>query len=523
MSSQIERIAPGSETFICNGLPVTFVDCVPDELQNVCERLTAELGYRFATLVVEEAHCDWQLGYIFCGGHDLQGGLVRVSLKASGARPIIPSISAVVHAADWHEREAEDLFGLVFEGHPKLGDFVLHEHTPEGINPMRSDFDPAGELPSEDICPWRPDRIVQTPGAFAMPIGPVYSDFAESAHFLLETVGEDVIRVIPRFFYKYRGLEKLAEGRRVEDVLLLAERFSGTSAFAHSLAFCQAVESICEAKLPARAPALRTFFAELERFRYHVGVIADICGSTALAVATSQAAILEEELLRLCCKYAGHRYLFGLNIPGGLSLNVEDEACRVLTGEVGSIAKRLVDLMEMLRFSSSFLDRLEQVGAISKKDAMDYGLVGPIARASGVVRDLRIALPYGSYGDDSLAFSAHGEEEGDGYARLRVFFNEAMQSVEIMRQIAESLPPGEARAPRFAIKGGVSLGWAEAPCGAAFHWIRVRNDGRVARYRVTPPSFTNWHGFHLAAENFAFQDFPIIMATFGLSNAECDR
>ena len=253
MGSPIASIVPGAQTFICNGLPVTFIDCAPGELQNVCERLTSGLGYSFATLVVEEAHSDWQLGYIFCGDLDLQGGLVQVSVKASGAHPIIPSISAGVHAADWHEREAEDLFGLGFEGHKRLGDFVLHEHCPEGINPMRSNFDVACDLPNDDICPWRPDRIVQAPGAFAMPIGPVYSDFAESAHFLLETVGEDVIRVIPRFFYKYRGIEKLAEGRRVEDVLLLAERFSGTSAFADSLAFCQAVESICDAELPPRA------------------------------------------------------------------------------------------------------------------------------------------------------------------------------------------------------------------------------------------------------------------------------
>ena len=100
------------------------------------------------------------------------------------------------------------------------------------------------------------------------------------------------------------------------------------------------------------------------------------------------------------------------------------------------------------------------------------------------------------------------------------FFSEALQSAEIMRQISKSLPSGEVQAPPFLMRGGVALGWAEAPCGAAFHWVRVRDDGRLARYRVTPPSFTNWHGFHLAAEDFAFQDFPIIMATFGLSNAE---
>ena len=68
-----------------------------------------------------------------------------------------------------------------------------------------------------------------------------------------------------------------------------------------------------------------------------------------------------------------------------------------------------------------------------------------------------------------------------------------------------------------------AVGAVEAPSGAAFHWVRLTENGAVARWRITPPSFPNWHGFHLAAEKFAFQDFPIILATFGLSNAECDR
>jgi Ni,Fe-hydrogenase III large subunit/Ni,Fe-hydrogenase III component G len=519
--ADIATWAPGAVTVDYDNLPVTGIECAPEDLQDVCRRLSADLGYLFATLVVEEAEGRWQLGYFFC--KDVQGGLVRVGVDASGAQPRVPSISALVHAADWHERETEDLFGLTFEGHPRLGDFVLHEHRPEGINPMRSDFDAAGSGTHEEVSPWRPHRIVRAPGAFVMPVGPVYSDFSESAHFLLETVGEDVIRVIPRFFYKYRGVEKTAQGRAVEDALLLAERFSGTSAFAHSLAFCQAVEAIGETAPPPRARALRVFLAELERCRHHVGVITEICGSTGLAVATSQAAILEEELLRLCGQYTGHRYLFGLNLPGGLSLDMDDEACRRLGEAVGRVIDRLGKLQHMLRFSSSFLDRIEEVGAITKQKTTDYGLVGPIARASGVGRDLRRDLPYADYGRDTVSFQVPCETEGDGYARLRIFLAEARQSAGILKQIAGALPPGDVRLPHLPLRRGAALGWSEAPRGAAFHWVRTAEDGRVARYRITSPSFTNWHGFHLAAENFAFQDFPIIMATFGLSNAECDR
>jgi Ni,Fe-hydrogenase III large subunit len=70
---------------------------------------------------------------------------------------------------------------------------------------------------------------------------------------------------------------------------------------------------------------------------------------------------------------------------------------------------------------------------------------------------------------------------------------------------------------------GAALGCTEAPLGAAFHWVRIDESGRVSRYRIIPPSFVNWHAFHLAAETFAFQDFPIILASFGLSIGENDR
>jgi len=496
------------------------IECEASVLTDVCSWFFSKLGYSFASLVVEEDSAEWHLRYIFYG--DMENRQIHILYQIPKMEVKVPSISQFVHAADWHEREAEDLFGLVFEDHPRLGDFVLHEEWPEGVNPMRADFDSLKPYVHREVNPeWLPVRILQARGAFMMPIGPIYSDFAESAHFLLETVGEDVIRTIPRLFYKYRGVEKIAEGRTVDQVLLLAERFSGTSAFAHSLAFCQAVEEISGVEVPARSLVLRRLLAELERLRHHVCAIAGICGSTALAVPTSQAGILEEEILRLSCTLTGHRYLFGLNLPGGLSMDFRDETIKNLSATIQDLVKKLDELKEMLRFSSSFLDRLEEVGTISRESAVSYGMVGPIARASGIARDLRKVLPYAGY--EAADFTVPIEQDGDGYARLRVLFAEVVQSARIIRQVALSLPPGPVISRLPTLTSGSALGWVEAPRGAAFQWVRLGEDGRVVRYRLTPPSFTNWHGFHLAAEDFAFQDFPIIMATFGLSNAESDR
>jgi formate hydrogenlyase subunit 5 len=503
------------------GGSVCRIECRPSELPRLCEWLSEELDYRLATLVVEESSKQgWLLTYVFYQGADS----LWIYVEVETATGTVPSIVGLAQgpSADWHEREAEDLFGVTFEGHPRLGEFVLHEDWPEGINPMRRNFDAKQRLQRRARAPaWQPQTIVAAPGSFAMPIGPVFSDFAESAHFLLETVGEDVIHTIPRFFYKYRGVEKIAEGQPIDRVLLLAERFSGSAAFAHGLGFCQAVEAIRGIDVPPRARALRMVLAELERLRHHAATITAICNSTALAVATSQAALIEEDLLRLSCEITRHRYLFGALVPGGMARDLTKMDCQCLAAAAIEIAERLDKLHRMLRYSSSFLDRLEEVGLISTKVAISYGLVGPIARAASVARDLRRIHPYAAY--ETVDFTVPVEHEGDGYARLRVFFRGAEQSASIIRQGLATLPRGEFRARNEGRGAGAALAAVEAPSGAALHWVRLREDGTISRYRITPPSFTNWHGFHLAAENFAFQDFPIILASFGLSNAECDR
>jgi formate hydrogenlyase subunit 5 len=421
------------------------VTCARSVLADVYRRIFQEGDFSFAGLIVEEGASEWQLRYAFYG--EREAGWVHVLVSAPLAENSFPSVVERIHAADWHEREAEDLFGVHFEGHPRLGDFVLHDDLwQENVEPMRRRFDAQAAMhhrrPDND---WRPRRIVEELGAFVMPIGPKFSGVTESVHFLLETVGEDVIRLSTRLFYKRRAVEKLAEGKTVDEVLLLAERFAATTAFAHGLAFCQAVETIRGANVPARARALRMFLAELERLRQHAGAIQEICESTALVVATSQAGILEEDLLRVSGALTGHRYLFGLLAPGGLLCDLPTDTCRKALGEAKNILTRLHELERRLSISSSFLDRIEEVGVIWSRTAKAYSLVGPVARASGLARDLRRAHPYSGY--ESFEFDIPSEQEGDGYARLRVLFAEARQSVRIMEQAAAALKEGDVCQP----------------------------------------------------------------------------
>ncbi|MGA7447933.1 MAG: NADH-quinone oxidoreductase subunit C [Terriglobales bacterium] len=493
----------------------------PESLPSLCRFLFWDMGCSFGGIIAEEHSSHWKLYYLFLLP---SAGWIEVTLQMPIEAATVPSISAEVHSADWHEREVEDLFGLLFQNHPRLGDFILHDQVwHEGIAPMRKKFD-ANQLHFErqpDVN-WRPFLVVQDPGSFAMPVGPVYEGgLGESLHFLLETVGEDVIRAVPRLFYKYRAVEKIAEGRKISDVLLLAERFCATSAFAHSLAFCCAVEKIYAIEVPVRAAQLRIALCELERLRHHAGAITAICESTALAVSAAHAAIIEEELLRASCVLTGHRYLFGLNVPGGVSRDFDIHSYKNLFAAVDKAQSELHILENRLRYSSSFLDRLEEVGVIDGNQARDLNLVGPVGRASGLSCDLRKACPYSGY--EQYGFDVPCESEGDGYARLRVLFAEAFQSAKLIHQAIDSLPPGPVCVPCEPTTPGAALGWVEAPRGAALHWVSVDDKGAIERYRAITPSFNNWHGFRVAAEDFAFQDFPIILATFGLSATECDR
>ncbi len=485
----------------------------------VCAWLFSEKKYHFAGLIIEENNLT-ELCYLFVGKSEM--GYVKVITASASNTQDFNSVSLLVHAVDWYEREAEDLYGIHFKNHPRLGDFILHDDVwQEGINPMKKSFDKKKTLSNRKPKQhYKPRKIVEEEGSFIMPIGPIFSAEAESVHLQLETIGEEIIRAFPRLFFKYRGIEKIAEGKSIEDVLLLSERTAGTTAFSHALAYCLAVEKLSNEKVSEKIKILRIFFAEIERIRSHISTIESICNSTGLVVAASQVAILEEEMLRLSCVLSGHRYFFGLCVVGGLSYECKKSVYQNAVDKIQNIIKELNKIEEFLINTSSFLDRLEEVGIINPVQAKAHGLVGPMARGSNYCNDIRKFQPYLQY--NSLKFNVSCEIEGDGYARLRVLFAETRESVKILQQVATSIPNGKSFV-KMDIKAGVAFAGVETPRGATWHRVKIDENKKVQSYRMLMPSFTNWHGFHVAMEQYAFQDLPIILATLGLSVAENDK
>lgn len=507
-----------------NGGVTTLIATVtPASLVDVCRVLAGEHAMLAIGLVAEDLAAAWELRYLFHS--PTEPLLVHAVTRRPHSETEFPSVTTAVHAFDWHEREVEDTFELTFSGHPRLGDFVLHdERWQEGLAPMRRHFDL--EVAREGDAPgrWSPRRVLQAPGAFMMAVGPVFSGVTEPVQHVIETTGEDVIHAYPRLFYGHRSVEKIAEGGSIEDGLLVAERFAQTTAVAHGLAYCRAAEALLDIEVPRTALLIRGLLAELERIRHHAGLIGEICESTGLGIPASEASICEEELLRLTMRLIGHRYGSGNLRIGGVAHRIGAAAAADAVRELEAVARRLRSLSRALAHSSSFLDRLEEMGTLSRDDALTLSLVGPIARASNLMLDLRIALPYEPYIGRTVTLP-DGEWSGDGEARVMVLFDEIDVAVRLFGEMAHELSddqPLRASVPDTA-HAGAALGWSEAPRGASYVWLRVGDDGRVARVRFLPPSFQNFHGVHRAMRGCAFQDFPIILASLGLSVAENDR
>jgi Ni,Fe-hydrogenase III large subunit len=365
-------------------------------------------------------------------------------------------------------------------------------------------------------------RIVEAPGSFVMPVGPVYSGTAESIQFHLETVGEEIVFAHIRPFYKYRAVEKILEGQEPSVALLIAERIDGLTAFAHSLALAQALETLADTPVPPRAKLLRVFWAEFERIRSHIHVLAGILESTGLSVPANLMQALEENLLQVSGVSAGHRYLFGLNKLGGLSRDWSHAEIQTIVHQLGTVVQQSQRISDALAFDNSFLDRLESVGVLNRDLAISDGLGGPVARASGVNRDLRAWQEYAAY--DQITFGIPVQSEGDGYARFRQLCQEIDQSYGIIQQIPPLLSPETPMASGVRItETGTAFGYVESPSGAIICGVSVNGQGMIERSRVVTPGLVNWHAFPQAVRHFAFQDFPIILATFGLSVADLDR
>jgi Ni,Fe-hydrogenase III large subunit len=433
-------------------------------------------------------------------------------VEVPGDDPRFGSLATISYPASLYEREIHDLFGIVPEGHPDLRPIVKHGFWPEDYHPLRKDAEPRAGF-SDDGSPF-PFRQVEGEGVYEIPVGPVHAGVIEPGHFRFSVDGETIIDMKARLYFTHKGTEKLFEGRQVGDGIELAERISGDTAVGHSLAYCQAVESLAGVEIPLKAAFGRLILLELERLYNHVADIGAIANDTGFAIAHAHAFRIRERLLRLNKKIAGHRLLRGMIRPGGLTRDFP--AGLNLPAELDTVKSEFEEVFELCWNNTMLRDRLRGTGRLSARTAMDHGVLGYVARASGIDRDARRDHPFAAY--DRLRFNVPVFDGGDVEARTLVRSVEFRVSIGLIRQAIEGMPGGPfaaalPRLPEWESAFGLVEGWR----GGIVHWIMTDDNGRLHRVKVKDPSFVNWRALTFALLKNIVPDFPLCNKSFNLS------
>jgi Ni,Fe-hydrogenase III large subunit/Ni,Fe-hydrogenase III component G len=504
-------------------------------LQDV-EGVAAELcgaGLSLATLVATDEEAaqdhDIKVRYIFEPGPGgrvpLQDVFITLVASLDPALPTLPSISAKVPAANWHEREAQDLFGITFAGHPDPKPLVVHDGWPKGQYPLRKRFDASRRLPVEQAAEF-PHLIVEGEGVLEVPVGPIHAGIIEPGHFRFSTIGEKVLNLEPRLFYAHRGLEKRIEGLTAMDAFYVAERMCGVCSVSHGLGFCDAAEQIAKVEVPPRARTIRTLALELERLYNHVGDVGNISAGASYHYGTSAGSRMKEALQQMNERLAGNRFLRGLLKPGGVHFDLTDELVRSIEQVIASTEEALNHLTERIENNPTVLDRLDETGILSRQAAVDLGVTGIAARASGIDRDARRDHPHGAYANENgPRVKVLTEEDGDVHARLMLRIAEAHESMRLMRLMLSGMPSGPLCEvfPEALPPWGIGLSAIESPRGSSIHWLRSDGVGRIDRYHLRSASYANWPAVPLAAVTAIIPDFPLVNKSFELCYSCTDR
>ena len=483
-------------------------------------RLQREQGARLVQLLAsDERPLDGQfrLYYVFQSG----GALEVLRTAVDPALPEFPSITLDVPAAHWYEREIHDLFGLTPLGHPDLRPLVLHPGWPQGCYPLRKDF-PLAEWPERTGEPTLHFHGAEGEGLAQVPVGPIHAGVIEPGHFRFAAMGESVIRLEAQLFYTHRGIEKRAEGMSLEHGLFLAERVCGACALSHATAYALAVEQLCSAELPPRAVHLRTLALELERLYNHVGDVGNLCAGAAFAFGNSQGMRLKEHLMQLNDRVFGHRFLRGVVALGGVRRDLTEAAITDIQRTLTAVEEEFRQVVEVMLGDGIFMDRVRRAGVLAPEVAEPLGVCGVAARASGIDVDLRRDMPYLAY--EGLRLRVPVYKAGDVASRLQVRLLETFESLELVRRLLATLPPGPLRAQLPAAPpSSRAIGWVESPRGADLHFLMTGAGGEIYRYMVRSASYPNWPAVPYALPGNLVPDFPLINKSFELCYACLDR
>ncbi len=279
----------------------------------------------------------------------------------------------------------------------------------------------------------------------------------------------------------------------------------------------RAVEALTGTILPDRAMWLRALFLERERIANHLGDLGAICNDVAFAILLYQFHRLKEHLLRTNLKLFGHRFMMDRIVPGGVTTDIDDSGIAAILEELDRLEKDFERLVVIYDENSSLEDRVRDTGVLKPARARDLGVVGIVARASGLNLDCRIHHPFPPY--DRISVNVPVLISGDVHARAWIRVEEVRESIRIIRELLGSLPDRQDQRNSLALPcrtGPVSL---RSKDGAERSSIGCSPDmnGEINRCMVRDPSSLNWLGLEQCIHGNIVPDFPVCNKSFNQS------
>jgi Ni,Fe-hydrogenase III large subunit/Ni,Fe-hydrogenase III component G len=477
----------------------------------VAEQLLA--GLRLALVSAREDAKVFEVTYVFLGSNSDR---VEVATEAPRQRPWLPTLAGLSYQAGRFERELHDLFGIVALDHPQPFRLVRHAHWPAGFYPLLRHAKTPNEFRGNTGFPF---VEVAGKGVYEIPVGPVHAGLIEPGHFRFSVVGETIVRMYQRLYFVHRGVERLFIGRTVESGIELAERISGDTAIGHSLAYLMAVEDALGIVVGERARLIRALLLEFERLYNHVNDIGAILNDTGFAIANQQAGALREKLLRHNAHLTGHRLLRGALSLGGAELRAEPDLALV-----AETAQRVAQLAAVATSNSLVANRLNTTAVLAGEQAQRLGVLGYVARASGVGIDARADQPFVDLGPD---FRVVTRADGDVRARFDVRVEEVAVSAAVIADLTGRIANRQAAAPTEPnpdrpAELAAGLGVVEAWRGTLVHRVEIDAGGKLRRVKVVDPSFCTWPGLPVALADVIVPDFPLANKSFNCSYAGND-
>ncbi len=481
------------------------------------------------------------------------GRRLRLKVPVREDDPAVPSVIGVWKAADWFEREAFDMFGIRFDGHPNLKRILCHRAF-QG-HALRKDYD-AGQRwllreGEQDEPSWARETVEDEDHfeTQVLNLGPSHP----ATHGTLRTVvrldGEIITRAEVEIGYLHRCFEKMAESHTWNQVIPYTDRLNYCSAMMNGVGYALAVERMLGVEAPPRAQTIRLILSELSRVMDHiVDIGANLNDLGAMTPFLYMYEAREEiySVLEACC---GSRLTMSYVRIGGLSLDAPPDFEASVRFLLKRIPKLIDDMERLITQNRIFRGRTEGIGTMSPEDAVDWGWTGPCLRASGVAYDVRKAYPYLGY--ETYDFKVPVAHTGDTYARYLVRVEEMRQSLSIVEQALARLEPGPiitdnhnvALPPKeevytemesliwhfklimegMKVPAGEGYGFTEAANGELGYYIVSDGGGRPYRIKVRPPCFAIFQAYPHMLEGHMVSDAVAMLGSFNVIAGELDR